>query len=353
MERSYQNMTSRMIVIVATLWLSWPSDAARAESLGEVFKRVSKSVVVVLTEEKVTAPDRQQGRRLNVQGLGSGVLVSHDGKVLTAAHVVQAANRVAVEFISGEVVNATVVASDPPADVALLQLEQVPADAVIAELGDSDKDQVADQVFVVGAPYGFSHSLTVGYISARRRPNEGEHELSPAELFQTDAAVNEGNSGGPMFNLAGQVIGIVSYILTQSGGFEGIGFAITSNTAQRLLLQQPAFWSGLHGYTLSGELAALLNVPQDAGVLVLQVVEGSPAARLGLHAGTTQVQIGDARLVLGGDIILEVMGMAIRADPDSYRRIHERLLALKQGETVTVKVLRAGHTVELSSSTLK
>ncbi len=341
------------MVIVAALWLVWPSGAARAESIGEVFKRVSKSVVVVLTEEKVPAPDRQQGRRLNVQGLGSGVLISQDGKVLTAAHVVQAANRVAVEFISGEVVTATVVASDPPADVALLQIEQVPTDAVTAELGDSDKAQVADQVFIVGAPYGFSHSLTVGYISARRRPAEGERELSSAELLQTDAAVNEGNSGGPMFNLAGQVIGIVSYILTQSGGFEGIGFAVTANTARRLLLEQPAFWTGLHSYTLSGELAELLNVPQDAGMLVLQVAEGSPAARLGLRAGTTPVQIGEARLIVGGDIILEVMGIPVRADTDNYQRIRERLFALKRGEAVTVKVLRAGHIIELSSSTLK
>jgi serine protease Do len=351
MEHSCQNMTNRTMVMVIALWLVCPSGPAQAESLGEVFKRVSKSVVVVLTEEKVTAPDKQEGRRLNVQGLGSGVLISQDGKVLTAAHVVQAANRVAVEFMSGEVVDATVVASDPPADLALLQLEQVPTGAVTAELGDSDEAQVADQVFVVGAPYGFSHSLTVGYISARRRPNEGEHELSPAELFQTDAAVNEGNSGGPMFNLAGQVIGIVSYILTQSGGFEGIGFAVTSNTARRLLLEQPAFWSGFNGYTVSGELAALLNVPQDAGVLVLQVAEGSAAARLGLQAGTTPVQIGEARLMLGGDIILEVMGMPIRADASNYRRIRERLLAVKQGETVTVKVLRAGRIVELSSET--
>ena len=343
-------MAHRIIVILAALWLVSLSGAARAESLGEVFKRVSKSVVVVLTEEKVAAPDRQQGRHLNVQGLGSGVLISQDGKVLTAAHVVQAASRVAVEFIGGEVVDATIVASDPPADVALLQLEQVPTGAVVAELGDSDQAQVADQVFVVGAPYGFSHSLTVGYISARRHPNEGDHELSIAELFQTDAAVNEGNSGGPMFNLTGRVIGIVSYILTQSGGFEGIGFAITSNTAQRLLLEQPAFWNGLHAYTLSGELAELLNVPQDAGVLVLQVAEGSPAARLGLRAGTTQVQIGEAHLTLGGDIILEVMGMPIRADAGNYRRIRERLLSLKQGQTVTVKVLRAGRIVELSGS---
>jgi S1-C subfamily serine protease len=307
-------MKSYLMAALMLLALSGPWSTARAETLGQVFKRVSKSVVIVLTEEKMLEPDKGRGKRVAVQGLASGVLISSDGKVLTAAHVVQAAHRVAVEFISGDVVDAKVVASDPPADVALLQLERVPADAVVVTLGDSDQVQVADQIFVVGAPYGFSHTLTVGYISARRQPAAGFEELALAELFQTDAAVNEGNSGGPMFNMNGEVIGIVSHILTQSGGFEGMGFAVTTNTARLLLLEQPAFWSGLQGYTLSAELAALLNVPQPAGVLVIQVAEGSPSARLGLRAGTTHAQIGEARLILGGDIILEVMDIPMRAD---------------------------------------
>lgn len=338
------------MTVLALLVLSGSSLRAEAESLGHVFKRVSKSVVIVLTEERVLEPDKGRGRRVAVQGLASGVLISADGKVLTAAHVVQAAHRVAIEFISGDVVDAKVVASDPPADVALLQLERVPADAVVAKLGDSDQVQVADQIFVVGAPYGFSHTLTVGYISARRQPATGSEELALAELFQTDAAVNEGNSGGPMFNMNGEVIGIVSHILTQSGGFEGMGFAVTTNTARLLLLEQPAFWSGLQGYTLSAELAALLNVPQAAGVLVMQVAEGSPAGRLGLRAGTTPAQVGEARLILGGDIILEVMGIQMHADIKNYQRVRERLRQIKPGEQITVKILRGGRVVKLSTT---
>ncbi len=315
-------MRKSFIAMLCTLALAW-SGALQASALGKVFKRVSGSVVVILTEEKVLPPDTYEGKKVSAQGLGSGVLISKDGKVLTAAHVVQTANTVKVEFPNGKVVKTKVVSSEPPADVALLQLERVPASAVVAKLGDSDQVGVADQIFVVGAPYEISHTLTVGHISARRTPGTKTSELGLAEFFQTDAAVNQGNSGGPMFNLKGEVVGVVSYILTQSGGFEGLGFAVTSNTAKQLLLDRPPFWSGLQGHGLSGELAALLNVPQTSGMLVLQVAEGSPAARIGLRGGTTKVRIGNARFVLGGDIILRVMGIPMHPDIDTYERMNE------------------------------
>lgn len=155
-----------------------------------------------------------------------------------------------------------------------------------------------------------------------------------------------------MFNMNGEVIGIVSHILTQSGGFEGLGFAVTSNTARRLVLEQPSIWSGLQGYTLSGELAAMLNLPQPAGVLVLQVAEDSPAARIGLRAGTTKAQIGDARLILGGDIILEVQGITIKGDIKNYQPIRKKLSRIKPDKAVTVKVLRGGREVRLSGKGL-
>ncbi|MFQ5935913.1 MAG: S1C family serine protease [Acidiferrobacterales bacterium] len=341
-------MKARLIVLLATLVLLAAFKTVQAGALGELFKRVSGSAVVILTEEKVLHPELHKGKRVSVAGLGSGVLISADGKVLTAAHVVQAVDRVAVQFADGEVVVASIVTSDPPADVALLQLERVPAGAVVAKLGDSDRAEVADEIFVIGAPYGFSHTLTVGHISARRAPGGEAEELPLAEFFQTDAAVNEGNSGGPMFNLNGEVIGIVSHILTQSGGFEGLGFAVTSNTARRLVLERPAIWSGMQGYLLTGEIAALLNLPQAAGFLVLQVAEGSPAARIGLRAGTTKAQIGDAQLILGGDIILEVVGLKIKGSAKNYERIREKLRKKKPGERVVVKVLREGQVIKLS-----
>lgn len=153
-----------------------------------------------------------------------------------------------------------------------------------------------------------------------------------------------------MFNLRGEVIGIVSHMLSQSGGSDGVGFAVTSNTAMQLLRERMSFWSGLRAYPLDGKLAAQLNLPQPAGLLVLQRAEDSPAARMGLRAGTTHARIGDASLILGGDIILEVAAIPIEANVDIFRKIRERLRAVEPGEELTIKVLRTGRIVELSAS---
>src|SRR5262249_16951327 len=157
-------------------------------------------------------------------GLASGVLISGDGKVLTAAHVVQAVDQVFVEFIDGQLVTACVISSAPAADVALLQLDSVPPGVAPAQLGDSDKVEVGDEVFVVGAPYGLSYTLSVGHIGGRAAPKGSLASLSAGEFLQTDAPINSGNSGSPMFNRQGEVVGIVSNIMSRSGGFEGIGF---------------------------------------------------------------------------------------------------------------------------------
>lgn len=280
--------------------------------------------------------------------IGSGVLVSKDGKVITAAHLVQAADQIKVKLSSGEVVGARVAASAPFADISLLQLESVPKQDSVAKLGDSEKVQIGDEVFVVGAPYGLSHTLTVGHISARHKPNTLSGGFEVGEFFQTDAAINQGNSGGPMFNMAGEVIGIVSHILSKSGGFEGLGFAVTSNTAKRLLLEQQSFWIGLDGVVLADELATVFNLPQHMGLLVQQIAENSPAARLGLRPGMIKSQIGSNQMLLGGDIILEVAG--IQFSEDAYQKIQSRLSHIKPGDVITVKVLRAGRILELSTT---
>src|SRR5262249_963355 len=162
---------------------------------------------------------------------------------------------------------AEVIASVITADVALLKLEWVPADAVIAKFGDSDNVEVGDQVIVIGAPYGLSRTLTSGHMSARHANKQLIGGLRGGGRFQTDAAINKGNSGGPMFNLKGEVIGIVCNFFSQSGGFEGLGFATTSNLARRLLLEQNTYWSGLEGMIISGKVAQIFNVPQEAGLL--------------------------------------------------------------------------------------
>jgi serine protease Do len=337
-------------IIVITLAGCWPSVSAaeNARSLREVFKQVDPSVVVVETNSHrvVTGPRMQLA---TLPGLGSGVLISEDGKVMTAAHVVQTADEIKVQFKNGAVSTATVLMSDAAADVALLQLAQVPAGAVVARLGDSDETEVGDEVFVVGAPLGMSHTLTVGHISARRILNTMFGDMSRSEFFQTDAAINQGNSGGPMFNLEGQLVGVVSHIMSKSGGSEGLGFAVTSNLARRLLLHQNQFWSGVETVMLSGDLARVFNLPQNAGLLVQRVASNSPAAQLGLKPGTMAAVIEGDPMIVGGDIVLEVQDVPVTDDGAGYLVIRDRLTRLRLGDTITVIVWRHGRKETLTA----
>jgi S1-C subfamily serine protease len=315
--------------------------------MADLFKEVNGSVTVVVALHKVSSVPAgiQQTMGFDV---GSGVVVSKSGKVITSAHLVNTADQIKVKLSNGEIVGARVSASSPFADVSLLQLESVPKEIVVAKLGDSEKVDVGDEVFVVGTPYGLSHTLTAGHISARHKLNRVSAGFEVGEIFQTDAAINQGNSGGPMFNMAGEVIGIASFILTKSGGFEGLGFAVTSNTAKRLLLEQPSFWFGLDGIVLEDELATAFNLPQPMGFLVQEVAENSPAARLGLQPGRINSQIGLHKMLLGGDIILEVVG--IQVSEDCYEKIQNTLSQMKPGDIITVKVLRAGRILQLSAT---
>ena len=322
---------------------------AKAQQLRDVVKQVDASVVVVKTVEKnlLTSP---QSMFVSSPGTGSGVLISSDGKVLTAAHVVQTADKVEVEFIDGQTAPAKVIASVPNADVAMLKLDWVPYNAKPAKLGDSDKMQVGDDVFIIGAPYGIGHSLSAGHVSARRAPKNPAAATLSLELLHTDAAINKGNSGGPMFNLAGEVIGIVSSILSQSGGSEGLGFAVTSNIAQRLLIAKKGFWSGVDGLLLSGEWVRIFNIPQPAGLLVQRIADNSPAAAIGLLGGTYKATISGEEMLVGGDIILAVGGITVVPDGAAMPKILEYLSNLKTGDVVTIRVLRAGQVTELKTN---
>jgi serine protease Do len=322
---------------------------AADQTLADVFKRVNPAVVEIHTRDTEVARDGT-ARQVSVAGLGSGVLISSDGKILTAAHVVQTADAIEVEFLSGEKLRARVVSSEPTADVALLQLERPPREPSVAKIGDSDAVDIGDQILVVGAPLGVSHTLTVGYISGRRKPNATFGGMSRAEFFQTDAAINPGNSGGPMFDMRGDVIGLVSYNLSQSGGSEGLGFAITSRVASQLMLEEKSFWSGVDGYLLSGDLARVFNVPPPGiGLLVQRIASGSPAQRIGLKAGTIPASIGNDQLLVGGDIVLAIQGIPL-TEPDDFVKARQKLVEMRPGDLATVTVLRGGKTIALTTS---
>ena len=281
--------------------------AVGAQTVGEVFRKVTPSVVVI----------RAKGREVSAAGqtrfteTGSGVLISPDGKVMTAAHVVHAMDEINVEFLGGETVSAKVIQSEPAADLSLLQLERVPSGARVATMANSDLIQVGDPVIIVGAPYGLSYSLSNGLISARWAPNTVYPTMPLAEFFQTTATINTGNSGGPMFNMNGEVIGIVSHNISKSGGSEGLGFVVTLNTAKQLLLEKKSFWSGLEGQFLPDDVADLLNLPDNAaGYIVKSVAKGSPGEAMGLRGGTKVVVLDGREFVLGGDIVLQMQGFA-------------------------------------------
>ena len=340
-------MNMRLLAIPIVALGVFCASTTEGQALREVFKRVDSSVVVINTIKDVIGSP--QNERVSVAELGSGVLISKDGEIMTAAHLVQTAEAIFVQFSSGELITAKVIASEPVADVALLKLnEPPPSGAVVAKLGDSDKTEVGDQIFIVGAPHGISHTLTVGYISGRRQSNFMYSGLSLGEFFQTDAAINQGNSGGPMFNMAGEIVGIVSAIVSKSGGSEGLGFVATSNMARQLLLERRPFWSGVAGHFITNESAKILNVPpRGVGMLVQYVAKNSPAAQMGLRGGTTKATFEGENVVLGGDVILAVQG--IPWSVKNYEKIQEVVGRLNPGDLVRVKILRSGEQLELSA----
>ena len=337
----------RAILLLVLLLLPAAWTRGDAQQLRDAFRKVRQSVVIVRTRQIDLAP--APGQVMSVSdGLGSGVLISNDGKILTAAHVVQTADIARVEFPDGQVINAHVIGSDVRADVALLQLDKPPANMTPATLGNSDKVEVGDQIFVVGAPYGLGQTLTAGHVSGRHQLNKQPQSLTAVEFLQTDAAVNSGNSGSPVFTMDGEVVGIVSSIMSQSGGSEGLAFAATANTVKHFLLERKPFWSGIDGLLVTGELARALNLPQPAGILVQRVAGGSIAARLGLQPGTLRANVGGADLLLGGDVILNVNGIPVVENDDSYEAILNSIGTLKPGDPLVVRVFRQGLFVKLS-----
>jgi len=325
-------------------------EAAEAKSLSALFQRVDPSVVVIYTKETGYSETRR-GENVVKMGLGSGVVVSKDGLIMTAGHVVKMAEEVNVVFRDNRLETAEVLAVNNTADVGLVKLNKIPDNLPVAELGDSDEVSIGDQVFVIGSPYyGMGHTLTVGHISGRRSHVDLSNHLLPIEFLQTDAALNIGNSGGPMFTMDGKVIGIVSHDLYASYGFQGLGFASSINSVKELLLNQESIWTGIEFIGVAGDFAKALNVPQEAGLLIQRVVEKSTGHRMGLRPGVITIRKDGEQFFVGGDIVLEIMGMPITSDEKKLNAIREALLALPRGSLVEIKVLRGGEILKLSGA---
>jgi len=336
---------TRLTLVLAVAVLPAFAPAAQAQNLDEVFRKASPTVVVV----------RSKGRDVNASGVvrftetGSGVLISDDGRVMTAAHVVNGMDEITVEGIGGEVVRAKLMSANTGADVSLLQLERVSPAMRVARMGSSASMNVGEQVMVIGAPYGLSYSMSVGWISARWAPNTIFRDMPLAEFFQTTATINTGNSGGPLFNMAGEVVGIVSQNISQSGGSEGLGFVVTIDSARLLLVPRKVFWGALQGLLLTDRLATVFNVPAPAGFLVKTVAQGSTAWNMGLQGSDGTLTIGGKEIPVGGDIILSVDDIPVVSEAN-IEKIRNRLAGVAPGASFKMTVLRSGKIIVLTGT---
>jgi S1-C subfamily serine protease len=327
----------------------------------QIYKQDSAGVVEVLSTfaQTSTSPFGQSSSA--AQALGSGFVVSAQGYILTNAHVVQdngvKASSVTVVLkgtgSSTTRVKATIAGIDETSDVALLKVDPSQAPKlVVLQLGDSSKVQAGETVVAIGNPLGYDFSVTSGIVSATDRNLQSPNGSVIPNGIQTDAAINEGNSGGPLIDSSGKVIGINEQIASQSGGNQGLGFAVPIDTAAKVMAQLKTSgavsyaYLGVSGQTLSADISEALGVNVSQGVLVADVASGSPAAKAGIKGGSQQTVIQGQTYVTGGDVITAIDDTAVTSAEDLAAAILQR----KPGESVTVTVLRGGSTLQLKAT---
>jgi S1-C subfamily serine protease len=276
---------------------------------------------------------------------GSGFLISADGKIITNSHVV--ANEHQLEVTVDQThYKATLLSRDESNDLALIQItpkKKLPW----LRLGDSEGLQVGQKVLAIGNPFGLNGTLTTGVVSSLGRSIRGENDQELQGLIQTDAAINFGNSGGPLLDSSGDVIGINTAILGPNGGNIGIGFAMPINRAKPLIEDNQAGRKrprlGVSVVPVSGDYADALNLPTSGGLLVQEVEPNSVAARAGLRGGRENVTIGNFQLLVGGDLIMSIDGKPV----DRNDAISRALASKRAGDTLELTVFRNGRTLNV------
>jgi S1-C subfamily serine protease len=278
-------------------------------------------------------------------GLGSGFLIDAKGRILTNAHVVEGASDVTVTYADGTTQSANVLASDPAIDLAVLDVSTPPPSAKPLPFGESRRLVVGDPVVAIGNPLGLERTATTGIVSALKRQICSPDDSPIPNAIQTDAAINQGNSGGPLLDSRGRVIGINSQIASQGGGFEGIGFAVPIDAvrpvADAIIANGTAqhAWIGIVGEAVTPDVAKSLGAGDARGVALRKIDERGPSKAAGLRASSAP----DDQPPKGGDIIVEIAGQPVRDFGDLSQEVSSR----RVGDTVNVTVLRDGKRVTL------
>ena len=280
------------------------------------------------------------------RGLGSGFVIDTDGHIVTNNHVVEGARRIQVRFSDDTEAEAEVVGTDPDTDLAVIKVDVPAAMLHPVELGESDTLRVGQRAIAIGNPFGFERTVTTGIISAVGRVLRQSSGFSLPNLIQTDAAINPGNSGGPLLDSRGKVIGINTIIFTSSGFSSGVGLAIPVNTVKRVvpeLIENGRFahpWLGIRGYSINFELAEVLDLPVERGVLVGESIRDGPSAQAGLRGGQRQVLVEGfvEPIIAGGDIITAINDTGVRSMDDLITYLESTMV----GQEVELTILRDG-----------
>ena len=315
----------------------------------QIYARSAQGVVVITDTqtERVPATAVSPSTTQKVEALGSGFVIDKQGDVVTNDHVVQASDGIRVGFSSGASYPATIVGTDPSTDVAVVRVK-APASAFHPLAFDnSSKIAVGDPVYAIGNPFGLDRTMTAGIVSATGRDIQAPNGLTIPNAIQTDAAINHGNSGGPLLDRLGRVVGINSQI--QGGTVDanvGVGFAISSNAARAIANQLIATGHAAHPFlgvqveTIDPNVAKVVRGLPSRGVIVARVVKGSPAAKAGLRAPTRQETVNGVTMLLGGDTIVGINGKPI----STSQQLSSAVALRKPGDRLTLDVVRAGKT---------
>jgi len=333
-----------------------PSDVSQSGggplTVREIYKRDAPGVVQVTTTTKVKLPQTDWfGNPFGIpdtavqRSLGSGFVISKAGYIVTNYHVVGSAQTVKVSFSNSDSMTAEIIGKDPATDVALLKVRASSRALKPLDLGNSDLVEVGDQVAAIGNPLGYDRSITLGIVSALHRSLTSPQGTPIDRVIQTDAALNHGNSGGPLLNAQGEVIGVSSAISTGDTGAQGntgIGFAIPINTVQDVVAELKAQGHVDHPYLgvvtrpVTSTMARVFSLPVDQGLLVESVAPGSGAERAGLRGGSDQAVVEGESYQLGGDVITKADGMKVTTVED----LREIVATHKPGETVSLEYFR-------------